>query len=1040
MTGTIEGCPHPDTFRKRRSEACWLAALALLLSLICSGRAGAADRWTDLVETVFQNYGREQGLPHPVPIALAQDGDGFLWIGTQGGLARWDGYRFRDYPQDAGDPNGLPDTWIHTLHTDPRGRLWIGTGSGGLARYDRDRDRLAAVPLPTGPGRKLVGAIADDPAGGLWVGMGDGLYHLDPDTGAVTALRHDARNPGSLPEGQVQAIVPDRAGRLWIGTAAGLVRRDAGSDRFTPVPLAPTAGSSATATIAITALFEADDGRIWIGTSRHGAYVVDPVGGAPRPVAETGPAGSTLQSNSISAIGAANPQELWIGTRGFGIVVVDTVTGRTRRILHDRALPGSLAHDDVYALMRDRTGSMWVGGTGGLSYHARDLGAVSTVFGASSRANGVSAADVYAILPTRDGRLWLGFLSGGVDVLDPIAGRVAQLLPDPTHPDSALPKDFVTALAEDDRNHVFVGTVQGPYRVDEASRAVSLAAVPQRDPHSSVYALAVDAGVLWVGGLDDGLWGMRLDGTGELVFGPAESKGLTDQNVDSILHGTGQDLWVGTRNGLNRVDLATHAIEQILPDLADPTALPVSFVSSTVIDRQGRLWVGTFGGGIAVMTGRGPTGKPQFHRLGLAEGLPHLNVDTLLMDAQGRVWAGTDDGLAVIDPTSFAIRALHRAEGSVLADYFENSGAVDLAGEPLFGAKGGLTIVQAERLQTWDYHPPIVVSDVRVGGSAVPSGRFNGAGSTRPLVLTPETNGLAVEFAALDFTAPERNRYAYRLDGYDRDWVETDATRRLAAYTNLPPGDYTLRLRGSNRDGAWTERNLDIPIQVLPAWYQTPWFRIAATLAGLAMIAALVRSRTAYLRARQAELERQVADRTADLRAANERLFDQATIDPLTTCANRRHFVERAHELIELSRRARSPITLMIIDLDEFKRVNDIYGHPAGDEVLRMIGRIGRGLVRTTDLLGRIGGEEFALLMPNAAVEGAAHFAERLREAVSLEEAHVEGTILRITISLGLAELRSGESFDALYARADAALYAAKESGRNRVVVDADGD
>ena len=1038
MIGTIQGRAHPGQRQQRRVGMRWFAALLLALSLLWGGGAKAAERWTDLAETVFLNYGREQGLPHPVPIALAQDGDGFLWVGTQGGLARWDGYRFRDYAPDPKDPNGLPDTWIHTLHTDPRGRLWIGTGAGGLARYDRDQDRMIAVPLPIGPGRKLVGAIADDPDGGLWVGMADGLYHLDPDTGAVVARHHDGQDPGSVPDGQVQALLPDRGGGLWVGTVTGLAYRAPGAERFAPVPLAPASdGAAGMATIAVTALFEADDGRVCIGTSQHGIYVIDAAGGAPRPVEETDPAGSTLQNNSISAIRAANPHEIWVATRGFGIVIVDTATGRTRRIRHDRALPSSLAHDDIYALLQDRAGSMWAGGTGGLSYHAKDLGVVSTVFGGSTRADGISATDVYALLPTRDGRLWLGFLSGGIDIVDPAVGRVAQLLPDPAHPDTALPKDFVTALAEGDRHEVYVATVRGLYRVDEASRAVALAPVPQRDPRAPTYALTVDAGVLWVGGLDDGLWGTRLDGSADLVFGPEESKQLTDQNVGTIKRGLGQDLWIGTRNGLNRLDLATRAVEHILPDPGDPMALPAGFIASTLVDRQGRLWVGTFGGGIAVMTGRGPDGKPQFRRLGVAEGLPHLNVDTLLMDPQGKIWAGTDDGLAVIDPTSFAIRALHAAEGSVLADYFENAGAVDTAGEPLFGAKGGLTIVRADRLEPWNNHPPLVVSDVRVGGSLVPGSRFNGAGSTQPLVLTPEADSLAVEFSALDFTAPERNRYAYRLDGFDRDWVGTDATRRLAAYTNLPPGRYTLQLRGSNRDGVWTGRNLDIPVRVLPAWYQTLWFRILAIIAGLALVAAVVRSRTAYLRHRQAELERQIADRTADLRAANARLFELATIDPLTGCANRRHFVARAQDLIALGRRSGAPVTLMIIDLDEFKRVNDIYGHPAGDTMLRMIGRIGREHIRATDLLGRIGGEEFALLMPDTDAEGAKHFAERLREAVGLEEAHVEGTILRITISLGVAEQRPDESFDALYARADTALYAAKEGGRNRVVVDA---
>ena len=1018
-------------FRVRSLGGTWLVVLALLLGFAAPG-AAADERWADLAETVFQNFGREQGLPHPVPIALAQDGDGFLWVGTQGGLARWDGYRFRSYKPDPKDLGSLPDSWIDALHTDPHGRLWIGTGAGGLARYDREHDRFIKIPLgPPRPGRARVGAIADDGAGGLWIATDDELDHLAPETGAVVALSHDERDPASLPDGKIQMVLQDRSGRLWVGTGKGLGRRDPGAEGFAAVTLA----GSSDGNTSVTALFEDEDGRIWIGTTQHGAFVLDTAAQAPRPVEETGTARPTLQSDFVSSIGAAGAHEIWIGTRGAGIVVIDTATGRTRRIRHDRALSGSLAHDDIWTLLRDRAGSMWVGGTGGLSYHAEGLGAISTVFGGASRADGLTDPDVYAVLPTSDGRVWLGFLGGGVDVVDPAAGRVAQLRPDPSRPDATLPLDIVTSMAEAERGEVYVGTNRGVYRADAASQRVALVSLPQRDPHASVYTILVNDGVLWVGGLNNGLWGGRIEGAGPLVFGPAQSSLLTDDTVDCLRPGRDHDLWIGTRNGLNRLDLATGAVEGILADPANPEALPAGFVASLLVDRQGRLWVGTFGGGIAVMTGRSPDGKPRFRRLGIADGLPHLNVDTLLLDAQGKIWAGTDDGLAVIDPASFGIRALHRAEGSALADYFEGAGAVDDHGELLFGAKGGLTVVRPERLVDWTLRPPVVVTDIRIGGTSVPSGRFNGSGSSEPLVLTPETNSLAVEFSALDFTAPARNRYAYRLEGFDRDWIETDATRRLAAYTNLPPGSYRLRLRGSNRDGAWTERDLEIPIQVVPAWYQTLWFTLGVTAAALAGVAALVRSRTAYLRRRQGELERQVADRTADLRAANVRLFELATIDPLTGCLNRRHFVERANELIALGRRTGAPLSLVVMDLDDFKRINDVYGHPAGDAVLRMIGRTGRNHIRATDLLGRMGGEEFALLMPNTAAVGAALLADRLREAIKSDETRIAEANIQITASLGLAALRPNESFDALYARADAALYAAKAGGRDCLIV-----
>ena len=992
--------------------------------------AAAAERWAALADTVFQNYGREQGLPHPVPTSLAQDGDGFLWVGTQGGLARWDGYRFRSYRADPADPVSLPEAWIERLHRDPQGRLWVGTSAGGLALYDRAQDRFRRYPLGApGDRRRHIGGIADADAGRLWIGQDDRLYLFEPATGAATEFGHDSQNPASLLDGQIAALLRDHAGRLWIGTTAGLARRDADASGFTPIGFAAPAEGK----VGVSALYEDAEGVVWIGTNRHGVYRLD--AGGSRAVVETGPGEPSLQTDWVSAICGAGAHEIWLGIRGDGIVAVDTVSLETRRIRHDRTLPNSLAHDDIWALLQDDAGSLWAGGTGGLSYRPKDLGVVTTMLGASSRPSGVSGADVYAVLPTADGRVWLGFLGGGIDIVDPAAGRVAQLLPDPTKPETALPPDVVTSMAQTSGGDVYIGTLRGLYRADPAGGSVSRIGIAELDPAAKISTLLADGDLLWVGGFDDGLWAIRPGGDGKPVFGRAETVRLTGPGIRSLLRGRGQDLWIGTRTGLNRLDLASGAIETIPADAADPTALPSRFVSALALDPQGRLWAGTFGAGIAVMTGRAPDGRPLFRRLGLAEGLPHVNIDMLLPGGDGQIWAGTDDGLAVIDPASLAIRALRRAEGSVLVDYFTNAGAVDAQGEALFGAKGGFTVVGPAPLAAWRYQPPIVITDLRIGGVAVPAGRFVGAGE--PLQISPEANSLAVEFSALDFTAPERNRYAYRLDGFDRDWIQTDATRRLAGYTNLPPGDYALQLRGSNRDGAWAEHDLVLPIRVLPAWYQALWFKLAGLLGGFALITGIVQRRTAYLRHRQGELERQIAERTADLSAANARLFELATTDPLTGCANRRHFIERGEELMTLSQRHGAPLSLLVLDLDWFKVLNDTYGHPAGDAVLRVIGQVCQREIRGTDLLGRLGGEEFGILMPHTAATGAALLAERLRVAIEGTETAAAREKLRLTASFGLAAMRPGESFDALYVRADAALYTAKTSGRNRVVLDA---
>lgn len=1001
-----------------------LAGIGVLLTfLTVAAPAAAAERWENLTETIFQNYGREQGLPPPMPTALAQDGEGFLWIGTQGGLLRWDGYHFLPYHPTPDHPGGLPGDWISTLHTDSRGVLWIGTDADGLAYYDRDQDRFIRVALPGEESqtaradlpRTHVAALADDGQGGLWIGTDGGLFRLR--AGASEA----ERMPG--PPRQIEALLRDSRGRLWIGTASDLSRADGDSASPTPIALpAPT---------AITALCEDSAGKLWIGTSQSGVYVAEADGLSAHRVEAGAADGTELATGRVSAIARSGEHEIWIGFRVGGILAVDTNSGKSRPIRHHHNAPNSLAHDDVWTLADDRTGSLWIGGPGGLSYHAKDPGAVSVVMGLSDQPHGISRADVSAMMAAKDGRIWFGFLDGGIDILDPLAGRIGQIVADPARPASSLPPDVVTDLSQAPGGDVYVGTARGLYRVAHGTYGASPVKLPGRDEHAQTRAVLVDGQTLWVGGLNQGLRGYDL-GSLKPLFGPDESARLTDQNVFTLLRGDGDDLWIATFDGLDRLDLRSGAIEGIR---ADANGLPARLVSSLLFDRQRRLWVGTFGGGIAILTGREADGTPKFHRLGLDEGLPQLNIDKLLLDGRGNVWASTDDGLAVIDPVTFRIRVLHRADGSDLDLYWVKAGVTDEAGEPLFGAKDGVTIAHPGLPPDWTFDPPVVISNIRIDGHAVPAGRFNGEAPAAPLVLTPRNGSLAVEFAALDFTAPERSRYAYRLEGFDRDWIDAEPSRRLAVYTNLPPGNYQLHLRGSNRAGIWAGRDRVLPIRVMAAWYQTWWFRLCAGLAALASLAAVMRGRTAYLRRRQRRLERQVAERTADLQAANNQLFELATLDPLTECFNRRHFIGQADEMIVAGRQQGWPISLAIIDIDHFKRINDTYGHPAGDQLLRAIGSLGRTFTRATDRFGRMGGEEFALLMSHTAATGAAAFANRLRETIAALDVDLGGEQVRVTVSIGLAELASGEGFGELYARADAALYAAKAAGRNCVVV-----
>lgn len=812
----------------------------------------ALPHWEQLADTVFQNYTTDHGLPNAVVTAVAEDGDGFLWVGTQGGLARWDGYHFRNYVPDPKDAGSLPDNWIMVLHADNRGRLWIGTQSGGLARYDREHDRFIHITLGTeATSNIMIRDIADDVNGGLWIATSKGLDHLDQDTGAFSNFRHDDQNASSLPGDRVTALLQDHLGTLWVGTTKGLARRDKGNNSFVVIPLPGYDEAS------IVKLCESSNGRLWIGTKK-GAYVLDSQTGAAQAVQGNGPEIS-LPTENVRAIVEAGQGEVWLGTEEGGIYAVDMNTLHTRRIQHDPKLNTSLADDNIWALYRDKAGLLWVGTNFGLGRNDPVQSAVLTLSG---------VGNVGSILPAQNQFIWFGIGNNGVDIVDPAGNRLAELRADPEKPDTALQKGVISALATSPDGDVYLGAGHDLYRANPSGTKLTRIALPPDSATTGVQALQFDGTRLWIGSVSDGLWQLDTAGTMPSAVRADGTDKLSDRRITALEPGPHGTLWVGTRNGLNRFDPATHTVERIVPKPSEENT-PTGLISSLLTDRKGRLWVATMGSGIHVLESQDTDGSPRFHWLGTAEGLPNANVDKLLMDSAGNVWASTDDGIAFINSTTFAVRALRRMDGVAISGYWFGSGAVTSEGELLFGGPGGLTVVRPDRLKDWTYRPSVVVTDVQIGGKTVPAGWLNNANTaaqhTDPLTINPDANSLAIEFSALDYSAPEHNRYAYWLEGYDKTWIDTDPARRLAAYTNLPPGSYRLHLRGSNRNGVWVGSELTLPIRVQPDWYQTWWFHIVEVALLVAIVLVSTRIWTVRLTRQRNALEEEVKKRTAEV-------------------------------------------------------------------------------------------------------------------------------------------------------------------------------
>ena len=769
-----------------------------------------------------------------------------------------------------------------------------------------------------------------------------------------------------------------------------------------------------------------------------------------RAVNESGAGPSTLSTADVATIVAAHSGEIWVGTNGVGVVAIDPTTLATRHLRYDPRLQSGVPSDALFAALVDRSGLLWYGGRRGLSRTNPDQKALTTIFGQVGRQDGITDSDAPTLMAAADGQLWVGLADNGVDVINPLGVRTAHLdIGRVAGASSAVPglsaKAPVSSMVQLPNGDVYIGARAGLFLSDGNGR--QLRRIPWGTKGSpAVNELLLSGKRLWIGARTAGLWSLDLTaGIDATPVHPPGSQALVRERVIALRRDIAGRLWVGTPTGLNIYDPGTRRVEHITSSATDDQSLSNDFVSCVLVDHDHRIWVGTLGGGLNLVTGRDAQGRLRFRRFGVAEGLPTPDIGALLQGNDGAIWASTDGGFAVIDPVTFAIKRVLRADGAAITSYWINSAVVTDHDELVFGGAGGITVVRPRLYKSWQFRPPIVITETRIQGRPVEMP----AGDT-VLTLRPGESGFSIEFAALDFSAPELNHYAYRLTGVDEAWNETDASRRLASYTNLAPGNYELQLRGSNRDGVWSGKELRLAIHVRPLWYQTWWAHGLEALALFFAIAGIVRFRTRALSLRKLQLVEEVAARTAELEEkqqelmrANETLAQLANFDPLTRCLNRRAFIEQAELHFGAAVEQGSSLYCVMADIDHFKFFNDQFGHPVGDAVIRGVAGVLQRSLRSGDLICRYGGEEFCILLVGIDETTGRMLAERLRSRIQKEAGPGvrETPGLSVTVSVGLAGLSADTpTLDKLIARADQSLYAAKHAGRNCVAAGPDDE
>ncbi|MEF8723025.1 MAG: two-component regulator propeller domain-containing protein [Candidatus Accumulibacter delftensis] len=990
-------------------------------------------------------------IPRAVVPTMVQDRAGFLWVATGDGLVRFDGYRFRAQERESADPAARNLGWIRALLAGSDGRLWVGTEWDGLAVYDPATERVTswrgdskqnAGVLPT------IRALAEDRDGSIWAGSeGGGLDHFEPSSGRIVNYRHSPQ-PGSLPDDRVQALLIDDQGSLWVGTWAGLSRRKAASDRFEAVFSSDGDGHASLAGRIVQALFQASDGRIWVGTQQGDVAIVDP---ATDKGLFLDYAQDIANQGAVSSLVEASGGQMWVG-RSTGIDLHTVADGRlVQRLRHDARQRSGLAGNEVTALLRDQAGLIWVGGFGvGLQRHDPNNQSIWLRGADAQVGSPFFQADVRSLLQVDNGEIWAATNKGGVAVMDSLLRVTGALWP--RTPKQALaasqaegqpsPPVRVEAMAQAGDGSVWLGADSMLYQFGQDHRQL------QTLPHAGGLVrrlLAARDGSLWVA-TQDGVFRWR-PGSAEVVRISQPQGQALRADINALAEASDGSVWVGSGKGLFRVAAGG---DELLPVEAPAGAgLGNPSVIGLLFDSQQTLWVDTAVSGLHRM--RSWDGRQAvFERVSERHGIVGRPFGgNLQEDARGRIWTQ----MYVYDPASDRLDELTAADGADLGTGWFLSRAKTLDGRLLFGGSKGILVVRPERFDASVYAPPLLIAELTINGQ-----RQSAGGILDGIELAPEQRSFSLAFTAVDFSDSGRVRYAYQLQGFDPDWIETSADSRVASYSNLYPGDYLLRVRASNRSGAWSPHELAIKVHVLPAWWQSWWFRLLVLGLLLAMVNALVRLRTRHLRLHEMELTQMVHARTAELEAlalALQRksvaLEESSLTDPLTGLRNRRFLTQHieadaalavreyaSHFKYGAKLREDAGLIFFLFDIDCFKHVNDRYGHAAGDAVIReMSARLVR-VFRDTDYLIRWGGEEFLVVARATPRSHAADLAERARAAVADQAFQLDdGRFLSKTCSIGFCcfplSTQHAATLDWATAVniADAALYAVKGAGRN---------
>ena len=795
----------------------------------------------------FEHISVEDGLSASTVQCIFQDSRGFLWVGAEDGLNKYDGYDFKIYKREPNNADSLSNNSIRTILEDRSGILWFGTFGGGINRFDPATETFTHYRQdpanPNSLSNNDVLSMVEDSPGVFWIGtLGGGLDRFETQSQTFTHYRHDPGDPGSLSHNEVGSIYKDKTGILWIGTwGGGLNKFDPRDSTFTHYQHEPGNPNSLGHNQVLTLLVDRSE-ILWIGTYGGGMDRFDPVSGIFSHYCFDAQNPNSLSNNEIRTIVQDQAGILWIGTAG-GLNTFDPRSATFTHYRSDPLNPGNLGSDEIRAICQDRFGVVWIGTVlGGINKFNIEKQRFTHYRSFGNEPHRFSSNRVMAIHEDPTGIIWLGTY-GGLNKFDRTDETFIHYQHDPHNP-ASLSNDRVMALYEDSSGTLWIGTLGGLNIFSPQSEVFTHYLIDPGDSNTlsdRITSIVEDRwGYLWVGTvsglnrLDRRTRGKRFNFTRYKNI-PGVSTSLSHNVVYKIFQDRAGVLWIGTQEGLNKLNRQAETFTRYLASETEPGSLSSNKVHYIFEDRGGTLWVGTDGG-----LNQYRADQDSFSHYNMKDGLPSDVICGILEDDNGNLWISTNNGLSKFEPRTGTFKNYDSRDGLQSNEFTNGACCRSSDGKMFFGGINGFNIFAPAAIKDNPHKPPIVITDLQIFNKSVGIGEeVNGRiilekhiSATREIELSYRHSGISFEYAGLHYAAPDRNQYAYKMVGLEKEWNHV-GNRRFATYAHLASGTYEFKVKGSNNDGVWNETGTSIKIIIPPPPWRTWW---AYTLYGLVFI------------------------------------------------------------------------------------------------------------------------------------------------------------------------------------------------------------